>query len=74
MVLPAACRYVIDGLRAVLLVEGLNDHQILGLHHVNETVPKEKWAYWDMGFLLLGALMLAGRWVAMRQCRNQTRK
>jgi uncharacterized membrane protein len=27
------------------LVEGIVDHQILGLHHVNETVPREQWIY-----------------------------
>jgi uncharacterized membrane protein len=25
------------------LVEGIIDHQILGIHHVNETVPREQW-------------------------------
>ena len=42
------------------LVEGLIDHQILGIHHVNETVPLAQWVYWDMGFLVWGALMLQG--------------
>jgi uncharacterized membrane protein len=40
------------------LVEGIIDHHVLGLHHVNETVPQEQWIYWDLGFLLWGALML----------------
>lgn len=44
------------------LVEGIIDHQILGLHHVNETVPRSQWLYWDLGFLLWGALMLIGGW------------
>jgi uncharacterized membrane protein len=44
------------------LVEGLVNHQVLGLHHVNETVPPEQWIWWDLGFLLWGALMLAGGW------------
>jgi uncharacterized membrane protein len=40
------------------LVEGLIDHQILGLHHVH---PGENQLSWDLGFLLLGAsLVLAG--------------
>ena len=34
------------------LVEGIVDHQILGLHHVNETVPASQWLYWDIGFLV----------------------
>jgi uncharacterized membrane protein len=48
------------------LVEGLVDHQILGLHHVNETVPRERWLYWDMAFLVWGAIMLIGGWALYR--------
>ncbi|MDQ3227277.1 MAG: DUF2243 domain-containing protein [Chloroflexota bacterium] len=48
------------------LVEGLVDHQILGIHHVNETVPREQWQWWDLGFLAWGALMLLGGWVMAR--------
>lgn len=40
------------------LVEGIVNHQILGLHHVNETAPREQWIYWDMGFLIWGMVML----------------
>jgi uncharacterized membrane protein len=40
------------------LVEGIIDHHILGLHHVNETVPPSQWIYWDNGFLIWGAVML----------------
>jgi uncharacterized membrane protein len=42
------------------LVEGLVNHQLLGLHHVNETVPREQWMAWDLGFLAWGAAMLVG--------------
>ena len=46
------------------LVEGMINHQILGLHHVNETVPRDEWIVWDMGFLLWGAAMLvSGGWL-----------
>jgi uncharacterized membrane protein len=48
------------------LVEGLINHQILGLHHVNETVPRAQWIYWDIGFLIWGALMLIGGWALFR--------
>jgi uncharacterized membrane protein len=41
------------------LVEGALNHQVLGLHHVNETVPPAQWIYWDLGFLVWGAAMLA---------------
>jgi len=54
------------------LVEGVIDHQLLGIHHVNETVPPEQWLYWDIGFLVWGALMLLGGWWLMRQGRQET--
>jgi uncharacterized membrane protein len=44
------------------LVEGIINHQLLGLHHVNEAAPRQQWIYWDIGFLLWGALMLIGGW------------
>lgn len=40
------------------LVEGTISHQILGIHHVNETGPRDQWLYWDLGFLAWGAVML----------------
>jgi len=52
------------------LVEGLVNHQILGLHHVNETVPREQWIYWDIGFLIWGAAMLAGGLAMLRAART----
>lgn len=48
------------------LVEGLIDHQLLGIHHVNETVPVEQWIYWDIGFLVWGAVMLVIGWLLVR--------
>ena len=45
------------------LVEGIVDHHILGLHHVNETVPRDQWILWDLGFLIWGAGMLIGGWM-----------
>jgi uncharacterized membrane protein len=39
------------------LVEGIVDHHILGLHHVRS--GEAEWAY-DLGFLVLGAALLAG--------------
>jgi uncharacterized membrane protein len=50
------------GFGAFNLVEGLIDHQLLGLHHVNETVSPDQWIYWDIGFLVWGAAMLVGGW------------
>ncbi|MEU1365358.1 DUF2243 domain-containing protein [Streptomyces sp. NPDC005803] len=39
------------------IVEGLLDHQILAIHHVHGG-PYQVW--WDMGFLLLGLLLIIG--------------
>jgi uncharacterized membrane protein len=55
------------------LVEGTINHQILGLHHVNETAPREHWIYWDLGFLAWGAAMLIGGWLLLRAGRRETR-
>ena len=40
---------ILVGLGLFNLVEGIVDHHILGLHHVNETVPQSQWIYWDIG-------------------------
>lgn len=40
------------------LVEGLVNHQLIGLHHVNETAPPDQWLAWDLGFLASGVLLL----------------
>ena len=48
------------------LVEGTINHHLLGLHHVNETVPQNQWIYWDIGFLVWGAAMMIGGWQLFR--------
>ena len=60
------------GFGAFNLVEGIVDHQILGLHHVNETVPQSQWLAWDLGFLAWGALMVGGGWLLVRSGRRRT--
>lgn len=63
------------------VVEGIVDHHILGIHHVNETVPPEQWVYWDAGFLLWGVAMIVGGWLlfkagqrkTVQESRNKTR-
>jgi uncharacterized membrane protein len=52
------------------LVEGAVNHHLLGLHHVNETVPRSQWIYWDIGFLVWGAVMLAGGGLLLRRRRG----
>ncbi len=49
------------------LCEGVVNHQILGIHHVNETVPRSQWIWWDMAFLIWGAAMLFGGWTLWRK-------
>lgn len=60
------------GFGAFNLVEGIVDHHLIGLHHVNETVPREQWLYWDLGFLGWGALMLVGGFALYRRGRARS--
>jgi uncharacterized membrane protein len=39
-------------------VEGIVDHHWLGIHHVNETVPKQYWHLWDYAFTASGIAMV----------------
>jgi uncharacterized membrane protein len=55
------------------LVEGVVDHHLLAIHHVNETVPREEWVHWDLGFLAWGAAMLLSGWFLLRAGRRETR-
>ena len=45
------------------LVEGLIDHQLLGIHHV-KSGPNE--LAWDMGFLAISAVLVAIGWIVLR--------
>lgn len=50
------------GWGAFNVVEGLLAHELLGIHHFNETGPAAGQSSWDLAFLAWGALMLvAGR-------------
>jgi uncharacterized membrane protein len=51
-------------------VEGLVDHHLLGLHHVNETAPADQWLIWDLAFLAWGTAMTAGGWAMLKRGRN----
>jgi uncharacterized membrane protein len=48
-------------------VEGLIDHQILGIHHVH---PGEGQFAWDLGFLASGLIMIAAGWAGIRAARG----
>ncbi len=54
------------------VVEGIVDHFLLGIHHVNETVPREQWIVWDIGFLVWGGVMLIGGWLLIRSGKRLT--
>jgi uncharacterized membrane protein len=54
------------------VVEGLVDHHLLGIHHVNETVPASQWIYWDVGFLVWGAAMVVIGWWLLRSGRRRS--
>jgi uncharacterized membrane protein len=55
------------------LVEGTINHHLLGIHHVNETVPREQWIYWDVAFLVWGAAMVLGGLYLLRRGDEATR-
>jgi uncharacterized membrane protein len=50
------------------LVEGLIDHQLLGIHHVRDDLGAP--LGWDLGFLAFGALLVVGGWVLARTRRS----
>ena len=60
------------GFGAFNVVEGIIDHHLLGLHHVNETVPQEQWIYWDVGFLIWGVAMLVFGWYLLQAGQRDT--
>jgi uncharacterized membrane protein len=51
------------------LVEGLIDHEILGLHHVRDDLGGP--VSWDLGFLALGLMLLVGGLALARDERHQ---
>lgn len=50
-------------------IEGLIDHQWLGIHHVH---PGEHQLAWDVGFLLLGVLLIGGGGLLVRAGREDS--
>lgn len=45
------------------LVEGVIDHHLLAIHHVRAG-PNQLW--WDLGFLAVGVVLIAGGWLLQR--------
>ncbi|RCJ27045.1 hypothetical protein A6770_02465 [Nostoc minutum NIES-26] len=50
------------------LVEGLIDHQILGIHHV-KSGPNQ--LAWDVGFLILGGLLVVVGWLVLQNSKGR---
>ncbi|MEV1329388.1 DUF2243 domain-containing protein [Micromonospora costi] len=59
--------WILAGWGVFNLVEGVLDHHILAIHHVHGG-PQQLW--WDLGFLVLGALLLAGGYLLQRGGRS----
>jgi uncharacterized membrane protein len=59
------------GFGAFNIVEGLIDHQLLGVHHVNELVDPRYRIYWDIGFIAWGALFFIIGWYLLRRGRRE---
>jgi uncharacterized membrane protein len=51
-------------------VEGIIDHQLLGIHHVH---PGEGQLGWDVGFLAFGLAQIVAGWMWIRATRADTR-
>jgi uncharacterized membrane protein len=47
------------------VVEGLIDHQLLGVHHVRDDLGAP--LSWDLGFLAFGVLLIVGGWLLHRR-------
>lgn len=66
--LPPSWRFHLGGVLAgwggFNLVEGLVDHQLLGVHHVRDDLGGP--LAWDLGFLALGAALVLVGWLLMR--------
>jgi uncharacterized membrane protein len=60
---PMLWGWILVGWGLFNVVEGLIDHQLLGIHHVR-TGAAQGW--WDAGFLVLGALLVLGGWLLQR--------
>jgi uncharacterized membrane protein len=56
--------WVLAGWGLFNIVEGIIDHEILGIHHVRGG-PQQ--TAWDLGFLALGAVLVATGWLVQRE-------
>ncbi|WAL69102.1 DUF2243 domain-containing protein [Amycolatopsis cynarae] len=58
--------WILAGWGLFNLVDGIVDHHILGIHHIHAG-PRQLW--WDIGYLVLSALMVAGGYLLQRSAR-----
>jgi uncharacterized membrane protein len=58
----ALCGWIIVGFGAFNVVEGVIDHQILGIHHVRDDLGGP--LSWDLGFLAVSTAVLLAGWLA----------
>ncbi|ALF52476.1 hypothetical protein ACX27_05850 [Nostoc piscinale CENA21] len=49
------------------VIEGIIDHQILGIHHVK---PGSNQLAWDLGFILFGALLVLIGWIMLQKSKK----
>jgi uncharacterized membrane protein len=54
------------------VVEGVIDHQILGVHHVRDDLPTSEQLPWDLGFLAFGVSLLLSGWWLLRSSRKSS--
>ena len=60
------------GFGAFNVVEGIVDHQLLGIHHVNELTDARYRIYWDLGFIIWGAVMFGVGWYLLKQGQRES--
>jgi uncharacterized membrane protein len=56
---------VLAGWGVFNVVEGLIDHQLLGVHHVRDDLGAP--LSWDLGFLAFGVVLIGGGWALHRR-------
>jgi uncharacterized membrane protein len=56
---------VLTGWGLFNVVEGVVNHQVLGVHHLRDDLGAP--LSWDIGFLVFGALLIAGGWALHRR-------
>ncbi len=54
---------ILVGAGAFNVVEGIIDHQILGIHHVK---PGTNELIWDIGFIVLGGILVIAGWMLLQ--------